>query len=739
MADFSQTEVAPVQSFTTVKEGIAGPRPFLAEGLTNIFKAVGEIGEARTASANEKLVADFVIGQTTIAEAVEQGSITSREALTRMRANFKAAVANSPGLTSDLFAAQASVVGTAGIGQIATTGNEEQARVNRLNNDLVNSGAISATATDEEFGVARTNFQLSEAADARYQEQLKTFELSTKADAQIQRERANASQQWLRDKSPHKLDQFTTQVAAIVDSVGANGTTGEQALLQLDQLWNSINTEYAGALTEAGGYGAGLVVPFQMLYDTAQKQITGEYSTTFANAKVEETLAFQKVLITLDPTSAAAVALSQLGINLPFDHVPLLNNIVSDIIGQNSTANGDPTSVFNNAPDSVEAVKTYYNMLSSVIRKGDMSDDLQTEMITHLSNIFAGTVNGQTALSKNAVLGKDMVRFFSSQEFFTFLSENPSAKDEGYQEALDILQTNYADEVWGMARREFTDGDYISDKAWEKAITAATLGTGVATGEPTAAERTPVTSTIGYRSTDSGMEFFALDPDDASAKAEAKQLNKTLRPVLNETVRGFAHLNGRTDYGTYWNEVSETIFGSKELGDEVLGQGNFSQQPENVSRDTGFVSLVDRVIQQESRGDPNAVSPVGAAGLMQVMPDTARKPGFGVKPLAWGDRFDPVENRRFGEEYLQAMLTEFNGDQARALVAYNWGVGNARKWSGELSDLPAETKNYVQTILGAGVRTAYQSEDEAISAIESGDLKTGDTVVINGVTFRVEE
>lgn len=85
---------------------------------------------------------------------------------------------------------------------------------------------------------------------------------------------------------------------------------------------------------------------------------------------------------------------------------------------------------------------------------------------------------------------------------------------------------------------------------------------------------------------------------------------------------------------------------------------------------------------------------------MQVMQNTARDPGFGVKPLAWEDRFDPKENVRFGVEYLQAMLDKFDGDQVRALAAYNWGPGNATKWSGDFNDLPAETRDYINRILG---------------------------------------
>lgn len=112
-----------------------------------------------------------------------------------------------------------------------------------------------------------------------------------------------------------------------------------------------------------------------------------------------------------------------------------------------------------------------------------------------------------------------------------------------------------------------------------------------------------------------------------------------------------------------------------------------------------FDDLVQRVIYQESRGNPRAVSPAGAAGLMQVMPATARDPGFGVRPLDWNQRFNPRENERFGRDYLGAMLNRYDGDPTRALIAYNAGPGTADRWSGDPNRLNNESRGYVANIL----------------------------------------
>jgi hypothetical protein len=96
----------------------------------------------------------------------------------------------------------------------------------------------------------------------------------------------------------------------------------------------------------------------------------------------------------------------------------------------------------------------------------------------------------------------------------------------------------------------------------------------------------------------------------------------------------------------------------------------------------------------ESGGNPNAVSPKGAQGVMQVMPNTQRDPGFGVRPAADNS---PAELTRVGQDYYSAMQNRY-GHDTLAAIAYNMGPGKTDEWlkaGADFNKLPAETQAYI--------------------------------------------
>lgn len=142
----------------------------------------------------------------------------------------------------------------------------------------------------------------------------------------------------------------------------------------------------------------------------------------------------------------------------------------------------------------------------------------------------------------------------------------------------------------------------------------------------------------------------------------------------------------RQPHISFWPEVSRGITIRpvfEQLKQDVQELINWAAQKVGLSP-----GLLGAVARAESGGNHQTVSPAGAVGIMQLMPDTAAS--LGVNP------YDPVQNVLGGAEYLKQQIDHYH-DLPKALAAYNAGPANVDKYSG----IPPfkETQNYIATVL----------------------------------------
>lgn len=139
------------------------------------------------------------------------------------------------------------------------------------------------------------------------------------------------------------------------------------------------------------------------------------------------------------------------------------------------------------------------------------------------------------------------------------------------------------------------------------------------------------------------------------------------------------------------NPVAETLAGEVRYYNEKA-RARYAKHIQDAARLTQLdPALIHAVISAESGYNPFARSKKGAAGLMQLMPETAKR--YGVK-----NRLDPAENIHGGARYLRDLVQMFNNDLQLAVAAYNAGENAVVKYGNRIPPY-SETMTYVPRVM----------------------------------------
>ncbi|MFT9486245.1 lytic transglycosylase domain-containing protein [Tepidibacillus infernus] len=180
------------------------------------------------------------------------------------------------------------------------------------------------------------------------------------------------------------------------------------------------------------------------------------------------------------------------------------------------------------------------------------------------------------------------------------------------------------------------------------------------------------------------IKYLLLAQINAKQNQEMYGVESKFDEILNQELEKGSPLN------QYQGGLVRTVSIPPILHNKRYSKTDFEDIIDEVSQKYQVPSeLVKAVIQVESNFDPNAVSKVGAMGLMQLMPKTAES--LGVQ-----DPFDPKENIEGGVKYLRQLLDKYQNTKL-ALAAYNAGPGNVDRFEG----IPpfADTRQYIDKVL----------------------------------------
>ncbi|MDX2374519.1 lytic transglycosylase domain-containing protein [Psychrobacter sp. PP-21] len=177
------------------------------------------------------------------------------------------------------------------------------------------------------------------------------------------------------------------------------------------------------------------------------------------------------------------------------------------------------------------------------------------------------------------------------------------------------------------------------------------------------------------------------------------------------------------DSKTYDSSSSSNSYGSSAASNSGSRNAYDSYIRASAERHGVDPGLMKAMMHTESAFNPNARSPVGAQGLMQLMPATARR--FKVS-----NPWNPADNIEGSAKYIAWLMRRFNNNVEYAIAGYNAGEGNVDKYGG----IPPfkETRNYVQKVMSR-YHSLYKNDAGLSGASINASNQTGSTITGNGL------
>lgn len=581
MADFTTSYIdsapsSPVtpQAAVVDKSGLIG-LDFLSRAIdAGASTTVNYLENQRKIEAQQALdsaVADFATTQLKLADAVDQGAMSSQEARMRMRKNYTEAIANNPALAGELAKAQKDIVKNTGFGKIVEEGTDQEQIQLAAEKEATLAGWIKPhqdRAGREQSVQAYLQFKRSQdmlsAEQARVS--LETAQINkgtalyNRQSSRIglmQKERAERSRVALGNVADAYGFKFAQDLDEIKARVDRGELTREQAVLLADQQFSVVQQATASIGADAGGdYISSLTSPMKSRYENMRKFLTGEMSAQVLDNQNQITLGLQKANLLGDPEVAKVVATSNLLPNASTSLLPALDKAVVSIMNRQTNPETKPSDLTPDDDEGKRSVKAYLDILKdnmkgatsgTLVNKGIAEPEIDVNVSSVLKSVDAYSMTVQNPAEYNQI-----VDFLASPEFGKYTTTRGGIPADAAHNAKQVLQQQYEQQVLPLLR----------DRYENVKISGTGVNAGPRGGGP---QFEGATSVIKPLFTGAGVSFV-VNPEfskNTSAKLEAQSLNREVAPVLNRLIRMSAHLGGTQDYKSVYEQNYAEIFGEE--------------------------------------------------------------------------------------------------------------------------------------------------------------------------------
>ena len=581
MAQFGGTDISKIEGERPIAPA-APDRSALAQAsgqmaVANVIGQLGQIGvglfqELKTQEQN-KAIASFSQSQLALADAVDQGRISSQEARMRMRANFSEVIANNPALFNELAKTHNTIVTTSGLGKVVQEGTAQEQRQLKLRDDALAAGFGRTDGTVSEADMAeflefdRAQSQLEQMAkiqsvhstsltiDDKVQEAESRRALSSFAakSIPIARNRIEALIQNFNPKSasPEELNQFQFAVNQLSSEVRALGT----------RISGGRNSEYVNQL----------LAPFQGMADYAIDYSNGKITADQLQNRLSSMKAFAEINFLQDNEDIARAA-------PVFEMLKGIDGAASFIRGKRvfsalqEAFDGKRMDIDGMTSEDIQNLSEATNRVNKDAVQGSQfntEENLSFGAEATNKQFLEGLARSEDLDSEQLV---GVLKHLSDPRFGAYMEENGQIMEASADRAFQAINNTYLDSIRASLFSEYQNVSIVPGAGPGPGSRARNIQEFI---EPVFGA-----AGIGFRvrpdvELPQGASFSELS---GNLNSLVRSLNRSLAPKINTVNRALAHMTRSRDYKKTWEEFWGPMMFPLEFGPEEGVQEGSQQE-----------------------------------------------------------------------------------------------------------------------------------------------------------------
>jgi len=573
MVDFTQAQVGgPQGTPVTVQAPISDRSAELGVNLfTNIVKTVGASREAQqeaeSKTADNTALANYSKQQLKLAQAVEQGAMSSAKARTLMRVNTSQFISDNPALREDTFKAHKSIVGGSGLGKIVAEGTQAEKLQIKLESKAAMEGWLSPDMTDEERDEGVQNYLDNQAADRALAKAQKNVSLATakvglseaerkaelgKAKADTQRALSQTASAWTK--------RAVGEVGSINKQVEQGTLSPQDAEIRLKQLKSTLSGELSRMGAQGGGeYLNTIANPIMGVYDNGIEQVSGRISTAAVKLSNDRKVAIATNQLLQNESAVRIKAAQSLSNHTDVVSISKIDGIVVDFI--EAAADSSPDSEVANLTVSGkgESTKNYLGIMKDNYKADGRKDTSEEEKIGIQDGVndMLRSLPTHEGSIKSPKQVAELLNHYASQEFGSYSVANGAVMDQGAAaESVRVIQGQILNAVGPEIEKFYNSGFKIEGNVKSR----------VNPLPPTDVKVAVMPNFVNGAFVFTPRAGFINDPD---VQARASRMTKDMAPAINKLIKAESHLSGHKSYATTYQNLLPAMFPG-EGGDEQL-------------------------------------------------------------------------------------------------------------------------------------------------------------------------